>query len=136
DRHLRRRRRRAARPARKVRRRVRALRHGRADLATTRGRHLVDASVRIVVAYSRRRPRLVPRTGDRVPRLAADPGRSERVARVRTVQAGPRWQPRAVVPPGARDLRWPERRDQLLPGHRAAVPALRPAAEPRTTLTR
>ena len=87
--------------------------------------------LRAVAADARRHPSLVPRPGHRLSRLALDPDLGERVAGVRSVQAGPGRRARAVVPPGPRDLRRADRGDLLLPRQRAAVPALRPAASAR-----
>ena len=74
--------------ARPLRRGVRALRHGGADLAAPGGRDAVDAAVRPVAAGPRRHPHLVARPRHRLPRLAthSDRGR-ERVACLRSVQA-------------------------------------------------
>ena len=77
-----------------------------------RGRHVVDAALRHVAADPRRHPRVVPRAGDRLPRIAPDPDGGERLAGVRAVQAGPRRRARAVVASGARDL---QRRDRRPP---------------------
>ena len=73
--------RRAARP---LRRRVRALRHGRADVADPRGRHAVDAAVRPVARRAATTSSLVGRAGRRLPRLAGDPDASPRTARPRS----------------------------------------------------
>ncbi len=54
-----------------LRRRLRALRHGRADRADPRGRDAVDAAVRAVARGPRRHPQLVGGPGRRLPRLAA-----------------------------------------------------------------
>ena len=65
----RRRRRRAARAAGPLRRRVRALRHGRAGRAAARGRDAVDAAATALAPRPRGHPRLVPRR--RAPAAAA-----------------------------------------------------------------
>ena len=73
---------------RALRRRVRALRHGRAHGADPRGRDAVDAAVRPVAPRSRGHPLLVGRSRRRLSRLAGDPDRGgERRAGVRPVQA-------------------------------------------------
>ena len=61
--------------ARPLRRGVRALRHGGADLPHPRGRDPVDAAVLALAARPRRHPHLVARAGHRLSRLARDPGR-------------------------------------------------------------
>ena len=66
-RHAARRRRGGRGAARPLRRRVRALRHGRAHVADPRGRDAVDAAVRHVAAGARRRLQLVVRPRDRLP---------------------------------------------------------------------
>ena len=98
-------RRRAAGVARPLRRRVRALRHGRSDRAPPRGRDVVDAAVCHVAADPRGRREVVPRPRHRLQGLATDPDDVKRPIRVRPVQAGSRERrPRAVVAPGRRDL--------------------------------
>ena len=93
------------RAARALRRRVRALRHGRAHGAHPRGRDAVDAAVRPLAARPRRHLRLVVRPRHRLRGLARDPDRGrERLAGVRPVQAErDRRRLRAVGAPGARD---------------------------------
>ena len=93
-----------ARAARPLRRRLRALRHRRADLADPRGRDAVDAAVRPVAARPRRHLHVVVRARHRLQRLARDPDRDrERLAGVRPVQAErDRERLRPVGAPGAR----------------------------------
>ncbi len=118
------RRRRAARAARPLRRRVRAVRHGVADVAPARGRHLVDAAVRDVAADPRRHPSRGawdPGIGCRGSRLiAAEANGMPAFGQYKPERAG---RARAVVTPGPGDRRRRDRRDQLLPRHRAPVPA-------------
>ena len=98
-----------------------------AHLAAPRGRHAVDAAVRAVAAAAVRRcsgwwvgpgaacrgSRLIPTAANGSPAFGqyrpSEPGRELR----------------AVVAAGARGEGRPHRRAHLLPGHRAAVPALR-----------
>ena len=84
-------------PPRALRRRVRALRHGLAHGAAPRGRDVVDAALRAVVADPRRHRRLVPGPGHRVSRLAADRDRW-RTARPPSAQYKPG--PRVGTSPG------------------------------------
>ena len=70
-----------------LRRRVRALRHGRAHRAAHRGRELVDAAVRAVAADPRRHRHVVPRSGLRLRGLEAGADLGQRRAGVRAVQA-------------------------------------------------
>jgi RNA polymerase sigma-70 factor (TIGR02960 family) len=104
---------------------------GRAHRPAARGRDAVDAAVRPVAARARRHPRLVPRHRHRLPRLA--PGRDvrERLAGVRTVPAESRRRARRVGVAGPRDLRRADRRDERLPRHRQALPAVRSAPTAR-----
>ena len=83
----------------------------------------------------RRHLRVVVRAGRRLPRLARRPDRRrERLAGVRPVQAErDRRRLRAVGAPGARDRGRPDRRVHVLPRHRDAVPALRPARPARAS---
>ena len=78
----------------------------------------------------RRHLHLVVRPRHRLPGLTRDPDRGrQRLARLRPVQAErERRRLRAVGAPGARDRGRQDRRVQLLPRHRDAVPAVRPAA--------
>ncbi len=77
--------------------------------------------------------RVVVRAGHGLQRLARHPdGGGKRRAGVRAVQAQRvRGRVRAVGAAGARDPRRPDRRADVLPGHRDAVPAVRPAAAVR-----
>ena len=122
-----------ARAARALRRRLRALRHRRADLADPRGRDPVDAAVRPVARGPRRHLRLVVRAGDRLPGLARDPDRrGERLAGVRAVQAeraGGGYEPWALQVLELSDGRIAEFTFFLDTDD--AVPALRPAAAAR-----
>ena len=73
---------------RPLRRRVRALRPGRAHVADPRGRDTVDAAVRHVAPRPRRHLLVVVRARNRLPRLACGPDSvGERLAGVRPVQA-------------------------------------------------
>ena len=74
---------------------------------------------------------VVPRARVRLPGLAAGPDDGQRRCRVRPVQAGPGRRPRPVVAPGGRAVRRRDRRNHLLPRHRALLPALRAARPPR-----
>ena len=76
---------------------------------------------------------VVVRAGHRLPGLegGAD-GVGQRLARVRPVQAEPDGRRlRPVGAPGDRDVGGPDRRVHVLPRHRNAVPALRPARPAR-----
>ena len=76
------------------------------------------------------------RTGE-VPRLPPDPGRGQRPARVRPVQALRRWHPpRGLVPPGRAGRGRRGRAHRLLPRHPDGVPAVRPAPGLARRLTR
>ena len=73
---------------------------------------------------------LGPGIGCRGSRL--DPDHGQRLAGLRPVQAErPGRRPRAVVAPGPRAVRRQDHRDHVLPGHGQALPALRPAVQPR-----
>ena len=80
----------------------------------------------------RRHPHVVVRPRHRLQGLARHPGRlGERLAGVRAVQAEPGRRLRAVGAAGDRARQRPHRRVLVLPRHRDALPALRPAAAPR-----
>ena len=116
---------------------VRALRHRGAHVADPGGRDAVDAAVRHVAARPRRHPHLVVRAGDRLPGLARDPDRlGERLAGVRPVQAE---RPDGGYEPWALQVLElsgrPDRRVHVLPRHRDALPALRPARSASTRST-
>ena len=125
----------AARAARAVRRRVRALRHERADVAAPGGRDAVDAAVRPVAARAA---------------TTSSAGGSDRASAARaralipTVAANgspafgqykPPRRPGGYARRGrcrwSSSRRWRDRRVHVLPRHRDALPALRPAASPR-----
>ena len=75
-----------------LRHRVRAVRHGRPDVADPRGRHAVDASVRPLARRARRHPQLVVRPREHLPGLACrSGGGGQRRAGVRPVQAEAGW---------------------------------------------
>ena len=74
-------RRRAARAARPLRRRLRAVRHGRADLAAAGGRDALDAALRAVAPGRRRGQGVVRRPRHRLQGLAPAAGQRQRLAR-------------------------------------------------------
>src|SRR5690606_31604104 len=92
----------------------------------------VDAAVLALAARSRLDPRLAARSGRCLSWVTPGADRGVRLARVRTVPAqrtGRR--ARAVVADRARAVRRPHRRDEPLPRHRGALPALWPAPRAR-----
>ena len=80
----------AAGAARALRRRVRALRHHVAGRAAARRRDVHDAAVRALAGGTGRDRQVVPRSGDRVPRLAAGGHVGQRLPGLRELQAGAR----------------------------------------------
>ena len=72
-----------ARAARPLRRRLRAVRHGRADLAAAGGRDALDAALRPVAPGRRRDQGVVPRPRHRLQGLAPAPGQRQRLPRLR-----------------------------------------------------
>ena len=120
-----------ARAPRALRRRVRALRHGRAHVADPRGRDAVDAAVRPLAraaATTSSRGGSGPGIGCRgsrvIPTVSANG--SPAFGQYKPSETGDGYEP--VGAPGARDRGRADRRADLLPRHGAAVPALRPAA--------
>ena len=116
-----------------LRRRLRALRHGRRSPSLLHE----DATLSMPPYELWLQGRTTSRAGGSArasacagSRLVAD--RGQRLAR-RSGSTGraARRRPRAVGAAGARDLRRADRRAQLLPRHREALPALRPAGSPR-----
>src|SRR6476659_2717370 len=125
-------RRRGRQAARAVRLRLPGVRHRLAHRATARRCRPVDAAVQPLAAGARRHLHLVVRPGDRLQGLQARPGRPrQRDAGLGPVQARPGRRLRAVVGHRPRGVRRPNRRVDVLPRHRAPLPALRPARQPR-----
>ena len=116
---------RAPAPAGPLRRRLRALRHGCAGLPAARTR-LEHAAVPAVARRPTATSPLVPRPGigcqgsRLVPIMANGAPPSASTSRIPRAA-------RAVVAPGPRGVRRSDQRDHLLPGHRAALPAVRSA---------
>src|SRR5205823_3780533 len=93
----------------------------------------VDAALRPLAERAPGHLRVVARSGHRLPRLARAPDRrGERLAGVWAVQAERiRQRFRPVGSAGARGLRRPDRRADLLSRHRPGLSALRPPAPAR-----
>src|ERR687895_825110 len=89
---------------------------------------MVDAALRVVAAKPPRHSPVVSRTRRRLSRVALVTDGGQRFARLRAIQTQPEWRLRAVVAPGARDIRRTDKWHQLLARHPPSVPTVRPAS--------